>query len=371
MTTRQSIAHLTSAHPRNDTRIFYKMCHGLSKHFNTSFIVADGKGDQLFNDVRILDVGKVKGGRLARATKTTSRVYNKALELDADIYHLHDPELMHVGLKLVNKGKKVIYDAHEDLPVQILSKPYLNPALKTILSKMTSYYEARACRRFDVTVAATPFIRDKFRTLNAKKTIDINNFPILSEYEAVKGNTKKLNQVCYAGGISGYRGINEIVSAANSLPDINFKIAGDFESESLHEQITLVKSSNMGFLGYLSRDEINDLYQKSVCGLVTLHPRINYLDALPVKMFEYMAAGIPVIASNFPLWKRIVDENDCGICVDPLKPQAIANAVSYLVENPEVAKSMGNNGKNAILEKYNWHIEEKKLHNLYINLLNE
>ena len=105
-------------------------------------------------------------------------------------------------------------------------------------------------------------------------------------------------------------------------------------------------------LGYVNRQGVRETLGRSVAGLVTLHPIVNYLDALPVKMFEYMAAGIPVIASNFPLWRGIIEGNECGLCVDPLDSGAIAEAIDYLVNHPEEACRMGGNGRMAISTRY-------------------
>ena len=361
------IVHLTSVHGRHDTRIFLKQCRSLAKAgHEVSLVVADGKGDEIKDHVTILDVGRPKG-RLDRMLGASRRVFKLALSLDAAIYHLHDPELIPFGLKLKRLGKKVIFDAHEDLPKQLLSKPYLSPLLLSLLSKIASRYEAWACPKFDAIIAATPFIRDKFLSLGAR-TVDINNFPMLGELstgtERYRG-TKR--QVCYVGGISRVRGVVQLIEAMEFLgPSICLVLAGRFDDKSLEAELKLRRGwEHVEALGFLGRNEIRDTYSQSLAGLVTLHPIINYLDALPVKMFEYMSAGLPVIASDFPLWREIIEGNACGICVDPMSPQAIADAIMTIISNPEEAFAMGQNGQKAVCEKYNWGIEENKLLNLY------
>jgi glycosyltransferase involved in cell wall biosynthesis len=345
------------------------MCHSLAKHgYDVSLIVADGLGNEIKDNVAIFDVGAKTGGRLSRMTKTVKRVFDAALKLKADIYHLHDPELIPIGLKLKKFGKKVIFDAHEDLPKQILGKPYLNKPTKVVLSKAFTLYEHWACPKFDAIIGATPFIRDKFLKINAN-TVDVNNFPILDELANTSDWSKKLNEVAYVGDISKIRGIEEIILAMNYTHGVKLNLAGKFGDKSLENKVKNQQAwLKVNELGFLNRLQVNEVLAKSKAGLVTLHPVINYMDALPVKMFEYMAAGIPVIASNFPLWCEIVEGNQCGICVNPLDTNAISKAIQYFVEHSQDAERMGKNGRKAVEEKYNWLIEEKKLLRLYEGL---
>jgi|SRR5690554_2153731 len=367
----KKICHLTSVHPRYDTRIFVKECGSLAESgYDVNLVVADGLGDELRRNVRFYDVGKPKN-RLNRFWTVTDDIYKKALELNADVYHLHDPELIPIGVKLKRHGKKVVFDAHEDVPKQILSKTYINKPARVLLSQGFSVYERWACAKFDAVVAATPFIEKKYLEINPR-TINVSNFPILGELSGGPVNwLGKESQVCYVGGISLSRGIKEIVAAMEVVKaDVRLQIAGVFPNEG---NILSVKQQpgweSVDELGFLDRDAVRSVLERSIAGLVTLHPLINYQDALPIKMFEYMSAGLPVIASKFPLWESIVQGHKCGICVDPLRPSEIAHAIDYLITNPEEAKKMGENGQKAVEDIYNWQKEKLKLIDLYKSLL--
>jgi len=366
------IAHLTSVHPRFDVRIFYKMCTSLVSHnYCVSLIVADGKGDEVKDGIHIFDVGGSEG-RFNRIVHAPERVFQRALRLNADLYHLHDPELIPIGLKLKKLGKRVIFDSHEDIPAQILSKPYLNKPLLWIISKIFKIYERLTFHKFDGIVAATPFIRDKLLKINAN-TININNFPKLVEINSEMLRKNKKDEISYVGSISIIRGIREIVQAMEIVKsNVTLNLCGRFDDYKLEKAIkSFFGWKRVRFWGFLNRDQVNELNSSSIAGLVIFHPLPNHMDAQPNKLFEYMSAGIPVIASDFTLWREVIAGNDCGLLVDPLNPISIAQAIDYLVTHPEEAQQMGANGRKAVIGLYNWSIEEKKLFDFYKCILDQ
>ena len=370
MTNKFKICHLTSAHPQHDVRIFLKECTSLASHFNTTFLVVNGISEKL-NNVNIIGVPVNYSGRIQRFTKAVNAIYRKAKKIDADVYHLHDPELLRIALKLKRLGKKVIYDVHEDFPRQLMSKPYLRKGIIKFLPFIIEKYENYIYSRLNLNITATPFIENRFKAINPN-TININNFPLQEEIEIEihdKVYTNKL--ICYIGGITKIRGIKQLVEALGKVNGIRLDIAGEISPNSFKEELIQLKGwDKVNLLGFIDRKHAIEIKKNSVAGIVTFLPEPNHVNAQPNKIFEYMASGLPVIGSNFELWKQIIVDNNCGICVDPSDPIAIAAAIQQLIDYPEKAMEMGNNGKRLVKEKYNWNIEKEKLITAYKNLLN-
>lgn len=363
------ICHITSVHSYKDTRIFIKESKSLARYGYETHLIAPNSPEGIIDGVHLHEIKKSLGSRWTRMTKTAWAVYKAAKRVNANIYHFHDPELIPIGLLFKLKGKKVIYDVHEDVPKDILSKTWIPGPLRKIIAVCFEKFENITSKFFDGIVTATPHIKDRFSALN-KESVDVNNYPIADElYLPGIDWFQKERAVCYMGGINQMRGIFEMVESIGKT-DVKLILGGSFTFLDERKKVMELDSwSNVHELGFLDRDEISKALSRSMAGLVVLHPLDNYLDALPVKMFEYMSAGIPVIASNFPLWKEIVDGNQCGICVDPLDPEKIAKAIQWIVDHPEEARKMGENGRKAVEEKYNWEQEFKKLKQLYMELI--
>lgn len=369
--TKKSICHITSVHKRYDSRIFDKECVGLANNgFGVTLIVADQGADvETRQRVKIINVNTNKSpiGRIKRALKIPKEIEKKVDKINPGIVHFHDPELIPLALRLKRKGYRVIGDFHEDIPLQILTKPYLNQFFKRIISGLFKVYQNSAIKKLDAVIAATPTIKHKLAP-SSYLIETIFNYPIFHHTQPDTPSIEKQG-VAYIGGITRERGFYHICEAAK-IAGTKLTLAGNFHSsiQQAKEEIKLF-TPFVTYVGFLNHEGVTELLSKSIAGLVTLLPLQSYVDAYPIKLFEYMRAGIPVIASNFPLWKEIIEENKCGFCVDPENPQEIAEAINFLSKHPDKAQEMGANGRKAVEEKYNWQSEEKKLITLYHNLL--
>lgn len=362
------VVHLTSAHRATDNRFFGKESRSLLAAGYRVSIIAPHSHSEIIDGIKIIGIPK-PSSRVARFTVTFWRLLFAALKEQAQIYHFHDPDLIPLGLILKLLGKKVIYDVHEDYYIQIRAKAWINPALRSIIAGFVRSMEFHSERFFDGIVAATPHIASRFKSA---PTATVPNFPILSELtlDSPTPYLARSAKILYSGQITEHRGILQMIQAieiANQTNQVNLSLVGTFKG---HPQLESTARNLKGwkfvdFHGWVNRNEIGGLVDQCRIGLVVLHPIENYLDSYPAKLFEYMAAGIPVIASNFPLWRQIVDQADCGLLVDPLDVNQIAAAICQLLNNPEKAEKLGQNGRRAAYQNYNWGNSEKNLLEFY------
>lgn len=372
----RKVCVLTSAHPAFDVRIFHKECKSLARAGYDVTLIASAKEDSIHDGLAVKAL-PAWNSRFDRFRRGSIALYRSALKVDADIYHFHDPELIPIALLLRLHGKKVIYDIHEDLPGTISYKSYIPRPLGALVSGAAEVIENWAGRRFSALVTATPAIGNRFRKVNEKLVV-LNNYPRIEEIKPPTYSSHKDREasLLYVGmRITRARGAEEMVRAMGLLPDglqARLKLVGSWDNQELPLSLTNIPGwERVTFVGPLNRVEVASELQKARAGLVILHPEPNYMTSQPVKLFEYMCAGIPVIVSDFPVTREIVSQARCGILVNPLDPKEIAGAMETLLTNPDEAEEMGKRGFQAILEQYNWANEEKTLLRLYSELFHE
>jgi glycosyltransferase involved in cell wall biosynthesis len=363
------ILHMTTLHPAEDLRILGKECRTLAGDGYDVQLAARVPSEVMIDGISVIPIGpsEVETGlpKLARRLLSAWRAARRA---GASLYHLHDPELIPVGLLLKLRGARVVYDAHEDTPLDLQSLGDVHWRAR-VLARAYRAANRLAGRRFDAIVAATPGVA---RSFPAEKTIVARNFPLTAEAGAFVGprHRERRREVIYIGRISQDRGAREMTAAA-TMAGATLILAGPGRQPFLDAMRQEAGWASVDYRGWLSREEIATALQGARAGLVVLHPRKAYLESLPVKLFEYMAAGIPVIASDFPLWRSIVAGAGCGVLVDPADPAAIATAIERLLGDPDEAEEMGRRGREAVRETYNWERESRQLLERYALLLRD
>jgi len=365
------ITHLTSAHQRYDTRIFLKECSSLAKiqEYKVSLVVADGLGFENKNAVDIIDVGAKPGGRLSRMTKTVKKVFEKAKELDSDIYHLHDPELMPIGLKLKKMGKKVIFDIHENTDLQIMEKIWIPLYLRSIISFVYQIYENSVCKKFDLLIVPQEAMYKKY--IKFSKVIVIGNFP--NEREGKNNYKKIVNRyaLLYSGSISEARGLFNMLNLIKELTLLDNRyeltLAGSINKELLDEARNHSAWENTKYLGLLSKEEIDKVYEKHSIGLIIFNNVGQYFMAYSLKLFEYMQNKMLVVMPNFGDWIDFNKKYNVGINVETRNSKDLAKKIDML--NNEEIQSLGYLNMEKVNQHFTWISQEEKLYNVYKKLV--
>ena len=368
------IVHISSVHDTFDTRILYRECVGLHQRGYDVTLVTTGDRDFDFEGVRVVVVPR-REGRFSRIVRTGLGVVRRAIREQGDVYHFHDPELLGWARLLRATGTPVVYDMHENVPKSLMDKHWIPKWLRPLVGQAYRAIERTLLRGMPVVLAETSYSVD-YDWLDAKAIV--LNYPIVEDVAALKPSQSwEVPMVGYVGGISPERGSLVLLEAIGSLQrdgvGVGLAMVGPFVSEAHREELDRYicdhRVRHVRFFGRLPSHEALSVMAGCSVGAAVLQPIANYLESYPTKVFEYMALGIPVIASNFDLYRSVVETHGCGVCVDPTDPSRVAVALRSLIKDRASAAVMGLRGRAAVVESYSWAGQLDVLENLYATVL--
>lgn len=369
----RKVAHLTSVHPPRDPRIYLKECGSLAQAGYEVVLIVPVEEAEAASSIPGVTIRPVqrRAGRISRMLRTTRAVYRAARAERADIYHFHDPELIPWAALLRLHGSPVVYDVHEDYHSGILQKQYLPRSVRTLVARTMDLLEKFAARIFHV-VIAEEYYRDRFPNGH-----EVLNYPVVTE--AIlngPGCDPTSGRLLYTGSVTADRGAEIHAGILGRTDDVSVTLIGKC-SPALAGSLRMIAGPAAGRLTivgegtYVDPAVIQTAYREGgwLAGLAIFPDTLHYRQKILTKMFEYMMAGLPIICSDFPVWRKVVDDIGCGICVRPDRPEEIAEAIASLRADPGEARAMGERGRAAVLSRYRWETQEQNLLALYDGIL--
>lgn len=366
------VCHMTSAHRSDDGRIFKKECFSLAKAGYEVFLVAPGES-RLEGGVQVCGV-RQGGGRLSRMLVTARKVYKAARELDADIYHFHDPELLPYGVALAKAGKSVIFDSHENYTSQILTKQYLPSGMRSMVSKLYERYETRACGRFAAAISPCTFAGVSIFERRVKHAALVGNGCLednLPPYESIDFD-RESDAVCCLGSLTYARGITHLVKAA-FLADVRLILCGSISAAYLEELRAMPEFRTTEYRGMLPQTQLPAVMEECFAGVAAGLNVGQYgnADILPTKVPEYLLNGLPVILFETPFNRGFMEQCACGITVRMEDVDAFAAAIRRLKEDGDLRKGLAHRGRDYALQHLTWSHDEEQLLGLYDSIVGE
>jgi len=369
------VVHLTSVHRATDLRIFQRECRALAKDGYNVTLIAAHAHDEFVDGVSIKSVPRPKN-RLYRMSSTLWQIYREAERQDADVYHFHDPELIPIGALLRAKGKAVVYDMHENVPYQILGgndKQWIPRVLRRPVAWLFEAFERAVSPNFSAIVTANTEISLHASRINNRVAL-IGNYPSASDFPTFNSDISRYSSglIVNFGGISFRTCTRQVVEALSQLSSAlpaTMVLGGTATQTRLSDQVAAMPGwSRVTYLGSQPRSRMLEELQSGAIALVLFSRAPNHFGVGSNRFYEALAAGLPVVTSNFPKWHAIVEALECGLTVDPDDPHAIAAAIEFLLTHPQEAAKMGSRGRQAFLNTYSWDAEEPKLLDLYRQL---
>lgn len=366
---------LTSVHPPLDTRIFYRQARSLHALGYDILLIAPGAPSAPVDGIRFKSLPTV-GGRAGRPLRWPLLLWN-AWRSKADLYHFHDPELLPWGLVLKWLTRRpVIYDSHEYLRESILARHWIPSPLRGVASALAARVETFVAARLDAVVCVTDEMAGRFRPFQPR-VITVKNLP--PSPSLPDPPPARAPVVIYAGLMNVERGLDILYDTAALVharwPGAEFHILGAVEwhgmpAEAAKRPLADWESVGVRFLGSIPQPEVAAKLAAASVGWLPRDPRVpNNLLAWPNKLVEYMIVGLPVVASDLPTQAAVVTEAACGLVVEARSPQAHADAICALLDDPPRARELGEAGRLAATERYTWEAEAARLAELYRALL--
>jgi glycosyltransferase involved in cell wall biosynthesis len=376
----KKVCHLTSVHRILDQRIFSKELKSLQQHnYDVTLIAPSEKDVQIVDNIKVVGFRKPEN-RLSRVLSWWT-ILNKAIKVDAEIYHFHDPDLIFVGLFIKWFGDKhVIYDVHEPYPETMLSRTWVPKTLKKPAFHLTKLVENFIAQNIKNIVVCDDYVEQRFKKIGCNVSL-VRNFIRKSDFSKITKSTNKdfLKTVTHIGTLTPPRGsrlIPDIVYHVSKVfPDVKFEIVDFFrENEDELEMKKMLREkeveNNVIFMPVVESERIQDYISRGIIGLSIYEEAEQYMTSIPTKLFEYIASGVALVATDLPPYREFAEEGTFGVLVKGSDPYAYAKAIIDLLRNPDYAIELGKKGMNLVLSKYCWENEEKKLLDLYSTLLN-
>jgi glycosyltransferase involved in cell wall biosynthesis len=370
------VCHFSSVHTTTDTRVFARECVSLAKHFSVT-LIAIGENTGLQQGVNVIAIPKPKS-RVLRLMVTTFQVFFKALRVNADIYHIHDAEMIPFGVLFSLLGKKVIYDVHENTYHDISIKTWIPKPLKFLLGTGYRLLEWLTSKTMHtILVIAKPEFADQFKKGNYTVIQNFADIEFLKKYRILSRNQLKQNNIFYIGTLyDTYYNIDIVIEAIYKLKQegliVYMKIAG-YYGNFLTKRTQLLPyyqevKEQLDFLGYVSQHTGYLLSQECKIGLCLKDQPEQILVSHERKFFEYMAIGLPILCCDSNIYKEIVEKEQIGLCTNLQDANAVAASIKQLFIDTNLDQLQTNN-IHAAENIYNWEKDEVTLIQLYKQLL--
>jgi hypothetical protein len=209
----------------------------------------------------------------------------------------------------------------------------------------------------------------------ARRAVPVRNFPDLAMFEGVEAGRNRTDGLCrvvYAGSIAELRGVTQLVEAMGLMPEdtpVRLVLCGTVDPPGYLRRLQALPGWRwVELTGLVEHHEVPAVLASCDIGLACLQPTDTYVDAVPTKLYEYLAAGLPVVASDFPPYRPLVVAAQTGLLVDPTDPCRIAEAITILARDPDRRRACGARGR-ALAPRFAWQGEGERLAAMYHDIL--